>query len=265
MTEVSRGAASAVTRRAAPFYFHHSLVALLVLLVFLARPSWGAGVPILCYHAIQPSPRSDYSVSIESFTRQMRYLADQGYRVITVKELVEAMRQKKLPVKSVVISIDDGDPSVYTTAWPIMKKLKFPCSIYIYTSRVGSPHGLTQTQVREMADAGVEIGGHTRTHAYLTPPKKSRSWKALTLVQQTDEVVGSKKTLESMVGQPVEFLAYPYGLYNDQVEQLALSAGYQAMLTLDWGNNTEKTLPARLKRKQVMRDMTLPQFAKLLK
>mgnify|MGYP001580820482 CR=1 FL=1 len=63
----------------------------------------------------------------------------------------------------------------------------------------------------------------------------------------------------------MNFLAYPYGLYNDQVEKLALSAGYQAMLTLDWGNNTSETSPARLKRKQVFRDTTMEQFVRLLK
>ncbi len=236
-----------------------------VLLAFLAETAGAVGIPMLCYHTISPTPQAEYTVSTEAFMIQMNYLAKEGYQGLSVAQLVEGIKKKSLPEKGVVISIDDGDQSAYFVAWPVMKQAKLPCSLYVYTSRIDRQRGLTRAQLIEMAQGGVEIGCHTKTHPHLTPPKKMKSWKKLTNLQLKDEIVGSKQVLENWLSQSVRFLAYPYGLYNQEVEDLAVHAGYEAMLTLDGGNNTVDTSPYRLKRKQVFRTTTLEKFVKLLK
>jgi len=193
----------------------------------------------------------------------MNFLAEEGYRPITISQLVEHLKRGTLPQKGVAVTVDDGHH--YDTVWPVMRRLNFPFTVYIYTSAIGRPKHLSQEQLKEMVAAGVEVGSHTKTHAHLIPPKKPSSWRTLSHRQRVEEVTGSKKLIESWLGIVVKSLAYPYGLYDAETEKLAVASGYEAMVTLDWGNNSLGTSPFRLKRKQVLRDTTLEQFKKLLR
>ena len=81
---------------------------------------------------------------------------------------------------------------------------------------------MSWSQLRDCAEAGVEIGGHTMTHAFLP----SLDDEALTL-----ELGGAKALIESRLGRPVETFAYPNGMpcdWTPRVEQAVVAAGYSA-------------------------------------
>jgi peptidoglycan/xylan/chitin deacetylase (PgdA/CDA1 family) len=90
---------------------------------------------------------------------------------------------------------------------------------------------LAGDQLREMADAGIEIGSHTVSHPALS---------ALAREEAIHELTESKKLLESEVGRPVKFFAYPFGgaeHFNAESERLVREAGYEAACTTVRGVN----------------------------
>jgi peptidoglycan/xylan/chitin deacetylase (PgdA/CDA1 family) len=70
---------------------------------------------------------------------------------------------------------------------------------------------LSWTQIKEMNQAGITFGSHTRTHPNLTEVSAHAT---------EDELVGSKQAIEDALGAPVDTFAYPYGAYHDRVKEL---------------------------------------------
>jgi len=110
----------------------------------------------------------------------------------------------------VSITFDDGYESTYTEAFPILKKYGYSATVYVITDLVGKPGYMTREQLRELADAGWEIGSHTTSHPHLTE---------LTPCEVELELATSKAWLAG-AGFKVESFATPYGEYNDEVLEL---------------------------------------------
>ncbi len=81
---------------------------------------------------------------------------------------------------------------------------------------------LSDTEIREMADSGIDFGSHTINHAIL-PRLSSREMEF--------ELRESKLTLEKILGSPIDQLAYPNGDWSDEVVRLARSCGYRVGCT----------------------------------
>ena len=223
------------------------------------------GIPILMYHDIE-LPESQYNrTDIEvrpyvlpepKFEEQMYYLAEQGYRVISLEDFVSFVKDKKpLPEKSIVITFDDGHISNYLKAYPILKKWGFKAVFFIITSSVGMPGMLTWEQIQEMADNGMEIGSHTVTHS---PPS------TLTRAELIRELGESKKILEERLGREVRWLSSPTGYYNRTIEVIARDVRYQAVCTGKFGINRIGCNLFSLKRIAIKRSYSFSTFKALV-
>jgi len=71
-----------------------------------------------------------------------------------------------------------------------------------------------------MQDAGMTIGAHTKSHPYLFQIKDANLLR--------DEILGSKQILETQLGVPIQFFAYPFGYYNDQITDIVKASGLEA-------------------------------------
>lgn len=184
-------------------------------------------VPILIYHSVSPHTSLQtpvqiyYDVAPESLDKQFKYLKDNGYTVIGLDFLVDALAQTiTLPPKSVVLTFDDGWENQFKYGYPILKKYNYTATFFIYTHAINHGSFLTWKQVRIMDGGGMTIGGHTRTHPYLpdiTDPVVLRR-----------EIIGGKSVIENRIGKPIDLFAYPYGHYNDQIIEVVKEAGYKA-------------------------------------
>jgi peptidoglycan/xylan/chitin deacetylase (PgdA/CDA1 family) len=101
---------------------------------------------------------------------------------------------------------------------------------------------MSESQIREWADKGIEFGAHTKTHADLT---------LLTPEQIAEEMQGSRQRLEDLLGVPVPSLAYPYGYYTPEVAEIARRY-FDLALTCDRGLNYLGTDLIRLRRAEVV-------------
>jgi peptidoglycan/xylan/chitin deacetylase (PgdA/CDA1 family) len=82
----------------------------------------GGRLRILAYHAV-PDP--------DAFRRQAEHLAER-YRVVTEAEVAHAIRRgAELPPRSLWLTFDDGDPTVFEVAQPILDELGLTATAYV--------------------------------------------------------------------------------------------------------------------------------------
>lgn len=185
-------------------------------------------VPILAYHRVG-EPTGDHvpTVTPESFERQLAWMAQHHYRVISFGDVVEALRRgERIPRRHLAITFDDGYEETATIAAPLLRRFEFPAIVFVTPNEIGLPGFMTWEQVRAIGHEGVAIGSHTLHHTYL--PLASEE-----AVEQ--ELVESKRVLERELGQAVDWLSYPVGGYTEQVQAVADAAGYRGACTTNRG------------------------------
>jgi peptidoglycan/xylan/chitin deacetylase (PgdA/CDA1 family) len=176
-------------------------------------------VPILLYHHIGISPSGSlYYVSPYAFEQQMYLLHAWGYQTISVETMIAVIKGGGLlPPRPIILTFDDGSESVYSTALPIMQKYNFTGTIYLVNNYVGAANFLNVEEVRELYEAGWEVGSHSITHTDLTLPS----------VDQEKEIIESRFRLNRQLDDiPVLTFAYPFGAYNVDSVYFARYAGY---------------------------------------
>lgn len=89
---------------------------------------------------------------------------------------------------------------------------------------------MTSAQVKALADAGMEVGGHTVSHPIL---------KNLDLAEARTEIGDGKARLEEITGRPVRLFAYPNGKpgvdYVAAHAKLVRDMGFAAAVSTAWG------------------------------
>jgi peptidoglycan/xylan/chitin deacetylase (PgdA/CDA1 family) len=209
-------------------------------------------VPILMYHSIGGcSTGNNNHVSLENFTKHMRYIKSRGYQVISLAELVERIKNKK-PINHnlVVITFDDGHQDNYISAFPLLKEYGFPATIFIITGEIGREGFLTWAQTKEMFSTGIDIGAHTRNEVYL--PGLS-GYGAL-----GEEIRGPLKDIKNNIGYDAKYFSYPTGGFNEEIKRLVKEAGYQGACTTNRGKERKGQDVYELKRvKMTNADTTL--------
>src|SRR5690606_39396213 len=96
-----------------------ALTALALSLTLSTSLSAAEHATITLYHHISETTPDSTSVPPQRFREQMEYLRDDGYHVMGLPQLLEAMRQRQsVPDKTVAITFDDGYISIYDTAFP---------------------------------------------------------------------------------------------------------------------------------------------------
>jgi peptidoglycan/xylan/chitin deacetylase (PgdA/CDA1 family) len=218
-------------------------------------------VQVLCYHQFS-SKKSSSKITVpeETFDRQMAYLKNNGYTVISLKQLTEFINyQRRPPPKSVIITIDDGWKTVKTIAYPILKKYGFTAALFVYTDLIKAKQSsvaLSWDDLKEMVDSGViEIESHTASHSDLTKLSADRLQR---------ELRDSQRLIKSKLGVTPTFLAYPYGNFNDTVVEAMQKNGYKAGFTVIRGATAFFHNSYSLNRSMVFNSDKLDDFARLL-
>jgi peptidoglycan/xylan/chitin deacetylase (PgdA/CDA1 family) len=200
------------------------------------------GVAILLYHRFGPVCTDEETVRVSTFQDHLQYLQDHHYQVIRLDRLIAYKMHKAPapPTRSVVITIDDDSESIYTQAFPLVKRFQVPVTLFIYPSAISNAsYALTWSQLQELKESGFfDIQSHTYWH-----PNFKREKKRLTPAQY-DELVQSqlgrsKSVLESRLGNIVTMLAWPFGIYDNDLIRKALGAGYVAGFTLERRHATD--------------------------
>jgi peptidoglycan/xylan/chitin deacetylase (PgdA/CDA1 family) len=223
-------------------------------------------VRILTYHRVgvprSGLPYEALTVRADRFRCQMKTLRRLGCTVVDMDAVAGWLDGGNLPGKrATVITFDDGYDDLYEHALPAMQAADVTGLIYLVSDRRNddwrrekSPDPLALLdwpRIREMAEAGIRFGCHTRTHARLTECSDE---------QLKDEIGNSKKILEDKLGCAVEHFCYPFGAYNDRVVDAVAEAGYATATTTERGAALRGAHPLRLPRLTIGKRMNLGRF-----
>ena len=215
---------------------------------------------ILMYHSIQeklcggPCSYYDLRITVEAFHRQMKYLNDNGFNIISLDEYAQArMTDRVLPPRPVVITFDDGYMDNYTNAYPVLKEFGFKATIFLAVDYIntGSPAdflservGITRDiqflswpKINEMSENGITFGSHSMSH------------KKLDLLTEDDfayEISKSKDIIEEKTGKEVSSFCFPYAFPGGRKREVFCKlarehlarAGYKLGVTTTIGRNT---------------------------
>ncbi len=215
------------------FLLISTLILICVLPAFCAE---SFRVPILLYHRFGATVADGMTITTPVFESHMKYLHDNGYTVIPLRQLVDHYRGKAPApkAKSVVICADDAHKSVYSDMLPIIRKYGYPVTIFSYPSAVSNAkYAMTWEQLRELKKTGLfDIQSHTYWHPNFKKERKKLSGPALDQLVMT-QLRKSKARLETQLGGRVDMLAWPFGIYDDYLIGKAAEAGYVATFTID--------------------------------
>ena len=212
-------------------------ILLFLLIIFLAvlglcayrMHSATRAVPVLNYHQINDRDENSLTVHTDEFDEQMKYLSDNGYHTITPEEMMDAWENgTPLPEKPVILTFDDGYVDNYKTAYPILEKYNLKGTIFLISDFIGTyPNYMTWAQVDEMQQSGlIDFESHTLSHPELDKIPADQVWHQLD---------SSKKALEWRLGKPINFIAYPCGSYDEELERMTKPAtAPPSPFTTDW-------------------------------
>ncbi|WP_407285987.1 polysaccharide deacetylase family protein [Streptomyces sp. BP-8] len=224
-------------------------------------------VPILMYHAVTVAPTPavrELSVTPAAFEEQLAVLADGGFTPLTAAVLAAAWRGGgPLPERPVLITFDDGYEGVYRHALPALARHGFPATLFVTTGWLRGPYGrggaldtmLDWDQVRKLAGAGVEIGGHSHRH----PPLDDLGDARL-----RHEVLRCKEIIADEVGTAPESFAYPYGHSGRRVRRTVRGLGFRQALAVGNTLAARRQGPYALARLTVRRDTGTEEFARIV-
>lgn len=205
---------------------------------------------ILMYHRVAPRisgvAKPTWNVTPEHLRRQLEGLLSRGYRAWSLRRAL-ASRQagEPIPAKTFVVTFDDGYDSVYRYAWPILKALSVPATVFVVTSWLDADYPLecdtwtaagsddvpaatwkplSVAHCAEMMDHGlVEVGSHTHTHADFRGAPDAFSGDLARSLGVLHEVLGTERAS----------FAFPFGFYDAAMVAVARAAGVCCSLTTE--------------------------------
>lgn len=217
-------------------------------------PQRSVRVPVLTFHRVAPLPpgasalTTDLTVEPANFAAELAALHGAGYHPISQARLFDALyRGRALPAKPIIISVDDGYVDDVKTILPDLRRWHFVATFFVITGRFSIPGFMNAAQVRQLDQAGMDVGDHTAHHVDL---------RLLTPSELRNETLGSRRVLERALSHPVYAFAYPFGAHNDAVVSAVARAGFTLAFTTIGGTTESTTAPLTMPRLHIGRGET---------
>lgn len=186
-------------------------------------------VPVFMYHYFyskannETAENSNY-IEVNDFEKQLNYLSTNKVFTMNMNDL-ELFLDKKIniPVKSALLSIDDGHSSLQKYVFPLLEKYKVNATAFIISKKVvdiekfKNPYISLESHTHDMHKGGCEggRGGYMRC------------------VSLKEGVADLKKSTKVLGG--TTSLAYPYGDITPSAVQIVKDAGYHLAFTIEYG------------------------------
>lgn len=193
---------------------------------------------LLCHHGVGTSTWSDdplmLQVPPDRLRRQLELFDAAGFQFRTAAQLFEEAGSGPLPPGRLALTFDDGMHDNHAVALPLLRELGVPATFYITTGLMGKPNPwmsptsgermMVAEELRDLAAAGMELGGHTVSHPDVS---------ALDYEQCLEEIGRGREQLEAAAGVRATTFAYPFGRYGPAAHRAARDAGFDAAVTVD--------------------------------
>jgi biofilm PGA synthesis lipoprotein PgaB len=181
-----------------------------------------------------------WTTTVPEFERQMRWLADHGYRTIALEDLVDHLEGRRdIPPRCFVLTIDDGDRSFVEHAVPVLRRYRFTATLFLLTGSAGVS-GWNDLDVvdwetlRALEEEGI-VRVESHTHELHDKVERDGAWVPRFLADPAavrEDLEASRAAVRRHLGHDAQFLAWPFGYGGPEVDSLARAAGMRRVLTL---------------------------------
>jgi peptidoglycan/xylan/chitin deacetylase (PgdA/CDA1 family) len=193
-------------------------------------------VSVLVYHRFGANLADNMTIRTSDFAAELKYLSDHNYTVVPARQLVDYLRSRGSPppAHSVIITVDDAHRSVFSDMAPLVEKYRIPVTLFVYPSAISNAsYAMTWEQLEKLKRTGLfDIQSHTYWHPNFKVERRRLSPKAYERFVR-DQLVKSRTVLERRLGGRVDMLAWPFGIYDDELIRIAKQCGYVAGFTLE--------------------------------
>ena len=178
-------------------------------------------------------------------------VADQANRyAVTGRQLAQLYRQQGRHL----VTFDDGYERIFSHLLSLPRDKAGKTVVFLVAEKIGGINDwdaegplrgqplLSKEQIALLAGHGVRFGSHSNTHPDL---------RKLPAAEMAEEIAGSKKRLEDLLGSAVEGFAYPYGQFDKSVIACVKNAGYRWAATTSPRFGEGRGNPFRLRRIEI--------------
>ncbi|BAJ00144.1 polysaccharide deacetylase family protein [Shewanella violacea] len=208
--------------------FKNALITLLVLFSLSLQAFTAQAAVILLYHHVSDGTPAITSVTPAQFKEQMQYLADNDFIVVPLSQVVDAIRNlRPIAEKTVVITFDDGYKSVAETASPILKEYGFPYTLFVSIEPIKAKYRgmMSWEELIKLSKEGAEIANHSWGHEHLIR-KLAGETEPQWILRTEKNILDSEAEIRKATGQDHKMFAYPYGEYNQALEDIISRNGF---------------------------------------
>jgi len=201
-------------------FFAAATVCLLAILATLPVAQAADSAVILKYHRFGESSYPSTNIRLDQFEAHIEELQSGGYTVLPVPDILAALRSgQPLPERTVGITIDDAYLSVYTEAWPRLRRAEFPFTLFVATDAIDRKFAnyMSWEQIRDLRDSGVTIGSQTASHLHMPANHEDRN---------KEEIRLSNERFQGELGAMPNLLAYPFGEASTRIQEIVKDAGF---------------------------------------
>lgn len=220
----------------------------------------------LLYHIIDRTICDKIAISEEAFEAQLRYLHAEGYTVLSLAQACDILDGKREAIpRSVLLTFDDGYADNLHVALPLLHAYDMSATLFVISAFVGQTNRwnpkacydvnhLRWDELQAWLEGGCDIGGHTHEHLCMT---------RLSGREIQDAVAVNKQVLEEQLHLKLRAFSYPYGAYNQAVQQV-VRTHYEFAFAVEAGGWDAKANRYAINRLTVNPKWGIGEFAKRL-
>lgn len=189
---------------------------------------------VFLFHHITKNQKVSHSlseISEKKFKKICMAISNSQRNVVPIRDRKNS--------EDLTITFDDGFSSNMAAA-KILEELHLNATFFVCTAHLsnevvtdvyGSQQRLSRENIKELHDRGFEIGSHTVHHFDMTIVDEETLYS---------ELKKSKDTLESIIGDKIESLSLPYGLWNEKIIETAKEIGYRYFSVYNFTKQAKK-------------------------
>lgn len=211
------------------------------------------GLPVLMYHFFydknEREPQDGNWIEINDFEQQMKYLSENDFYFPTWEEVEDYIDEKtELPEKSVVITVDDGDPSFFELGVPIIQKYNVYATSFVVAYWYGD---VAQNKEKNIS---------YQSHSY-DMHKGGSNGKGVMLSWGYEKMIEDLKTSQDVLGG-ANIFCYPFGQYNELDIKALKDTGFKLAFTTQGGRVKKGASKYELPRVRISGTTSLESFIK---
>ena len=223
------------------------------------KKSQERGLPVLMYHffydeSAGETGRDNNYLEIHDFEEQIKYLSENDYYVPTWDEVLGYISGKNgLPLKSVVLTVDDGDESFFRLAKPVLEKYNFKATSFVITSWYGN-------QVSQNQSPSIDFQSHS-DNMHISGSDGKGAFLTISYEDACTDLQASRAVL----GDQCKVFCYPFGHYNDRCKKILTDCNYTLAFTVKGGRVFPGDDPLELSRVRISKGESLNSFISKVK